>query len=81
MQLPELINGENNMIEKTPTKNNSNMHAILLIIIGIILLIAGVVIISVPGAPMRGSGIGTVSVLAGVLLLFIALLRFRAKRA
>lgn len=81
MRLRELINGEYNIVEKAPTMNRPNMHAILLSIIGIILLIAGAAIITVPGTPMRGSGIGTVSVLAGVVLLFIALLRFRAKRA
>jgi hypothetical protein len=69
------------MVEKASTVNSRNMHAIILSVIGIILLIAGAAIITIPGAPMRGSGIGTLSVLAGVVLLVIALLRFRAKRA
>jgi len=69
------------MVEKTPTSKKSNMHAFILIILGIIVLIAGAAIITVPGAPMRGSGIGTLSVLVGIVLLAIALLRFRANRA
>jgi hypothetical protein len=69
------------MVEKTPTSKKPNMHAIILSIIGIIVLIAGAAIITVPGAPMRGSGIGTLSVLAGIVLLVIALLRFRVNRA
>ena len=59
----------------------SNMSATNLSVIGIILVIVGAYIVYVPGAPMRGSGIGTISLLLGVVLLVIALLRFRAKRA
>jgi hypothetical protein len=69
------------MGEKAQTTNNNKMHATLLAVIGIILVLVGAAIITIPGAPMRGSGIGTISVLLGVVLLFIALLRFRAKRA
>jgi hypothetical protein len=68
------------VVEKAPITNNRNMHAIILSVIGILLMIVGAAIISIPGAPMRGSGIGTISVLVGVVLLVIALLRFRAKR-
>jgi hypothetical protein len=64
------------MVEKTPTSNNRNMHAIILSVLGIILILVGEAIINIPGAPGRGSGIGTLSVLAGVVLLIIALLRF-----
>jgi len=69
------------MVENTQTANSRNMHAIILSLIGIILVIVGAAIISIPGAPMRGSGIGTIAILLGIVLLVIALLRFRAKRA
>jgi hypothetical protein len=69
------------MGEKGKTTDNRNMHAIILSVIGIILVIVGAAIITIPGAPMRGSGIGTLSVLAGVVLLVIAFLRFYYKRA
>jgi hypothetical protein len=69
------------MVEKAITVNNRNMHAIILAVIGVILVIVGAAIITIPGAPMRGSGIGTISLLAGVALLVIAALRFMSKRA
>ena len=80
MQSPSLSNGEFVMVEKAPTTNSRNTHAIILSVIGIMLVIIGAAVITIPGAPMRGSGIGTISLLLGVVLLVIALLRFRAKR-
>lgn len=68
------------MGEKVKTTDNRNMHAIILSVLGIILVIVGAAIITIHGAPMRGSGIGTLSVLAGVVLLVIAFLRFYYKR-
>jgi hypothetical protein len=69
------------MDEKGQTKNSSKMHATILGVIGIILVIVGAAIVAIPGAPMRGSGIGTASIVLGVVLLIIALLRFTYKRA
>ena len=68
------------MGEMEKTTGNRNMHAILLGLIGIILVLVGAAIITIPGAPMRGSGIGTISLLLGVVLLVIAALRFFYKR-
>jgi len=51
MQLPDLSNGEFEMVEKAPTENSRNMHAIILSVIGIILVIVGATIITIPGAP------------------------------
>jgi hypothetical protein len=64
------------MVEKKPTASSPNMHAIILSVLGIILMIVGAAIITTPGAPGRGSGIGTISILAGIVLLVIAFLRF-----
>ncbi len=69
------MNGE----EKTA--NSRNMHATILAVLGIILVIVGAAIVYIPGAPMRGSGAGTASIVLGVVLLVIALLRFYYKRA
>jgi hypothetical protein len=69
------------MDEKAQTTVNRNRFVILLGLIGIILVIAGAAIITIPGAPMRGSGIGTLSLVAGIVLLVIPLLRFMSKRA
>jgi uncharacterized Tic20 family protein len=61
------------------TAGKSNMNATILSVLGIILVIVGASIITIRGAPLRGSGVGTISLLAGVLLLVIAFLRFYNK--
>jgi hypothetical protein len=68
------------MDEKGQTKGSRNMHAIILAVLGIILVIIGQAIINIRGAPMRGSGLGTISFVTGVILLIIAVLRFMYKR-
>ena len=68
------------MDEKGQTKDSRNMHAIILAVLGIILVIIGEAIINIRGAPMRGSGVGTLSAVAGVILLIIAVIRFMYKR-
>jgi hypothetical protein len=44
-------------------------------VIGIILFILGILIVSVHGAPLRGSGAGTILIIIGVVMLIIAGLR------
>ena len=61
--------------EPEKTTNNRNMHAIVLAVIGIILFILGILIVSIHGAPLRGSGAGTILIIIGVVMLFIAALR------
>ena len=68
------------MDEKEKTTDSRNMHATILAVLGIILVIIGEAIINIHGAPMRGSGLGTLLVVAGVILLIIAVLRFVYKR-
>jgi hypothetical protein len=68
------------MDEKGQTKDSRNMHVIILAVLGIILVIIGEVIINIPGAPLRGSGAGTLLAVAGVILLIIAAIRFMYKR-
>ena len=68
------------MVEKAPTTNKRNMHAIILGVLGIILVITGEAIINIRGMPFRGSGLGTLLTIAGILMLIIAALRFFYKR-
>lgn len=68
------------MDEKEKVTGSRNIHATILAVLGIILVIIGEAIINIPGAPMRGSGLGTLSVVAGVILLIIAVIRFMYKR-
>jgi Mg2+ and Co2+ transporter CorA len=68
------------MGEQGKTSGNRNMHAIILGVLGIIFVIVGSYIINVHGAPLRGSGAGTLFFIFGVLLLIIAVLRLIYKR-
>ena len=68
------------MDEKVQTKDSRNLHVIILAVVGIILVIIGQAIINIPGAPTRGSGLGTILFVTGVALLIIAVLRFMYKR-
>jgi uncharacterized membrane protein len=63
------------MEDKGKTTGNRNRHAIILAVIGIILFIFGILIVSVHGAPLRGSGAGTILIIIGVVMLVIAGLR------
>jgi len=69
------------MGEKGKTADSRNMHVTILVVLGIILLIIGVAISTIHGTGLRGSGLGTLAIVAGVVLLFIAYLRSRQKRA
>ena len=60
--------------EVKPSK--MNMHAMLLAVLGIIVVIVGGAIITVRGAPLRGSGAGTALLILGLLMLVVSFLRF-----
>jgi len=68
------------MSETGKTASNNNMHAMILGVLGIILVIVGGAIATIPGTHLRGSGLGTLAIVAGVVLLVIAGLRFYSKR-
>ena len=63
------------MEDKGKNTNNRNTHAVILFMIGIILFILGILIVSIHGAPLRGSGAGTILIIIGVVMLVIAALR------
>jgi hypothetical protein len=67
------------MSEPAKPTGRKNMHAMILAVIGLIAVIAGAAIVAIPGAPLRGSGIGTALVVLGLVLFFIAYLRFTRK--
>jgi len=69
------------MGEKITTKNNRNMHAIILAVLGVIALIAGIAVATIRGTGLRGSGLGTLLIVVGVVLFVIAFLRFYYKRS
>ncbi len=69
------------MSEQAKTGKNLNKHAMILGVLGILLVIVGLAIITIHGAPLRGSGFGTIFTILGFLMLVIATLRFFFKRA
>jgi hypothetical protein len=62
-------------MEKPVKARSSKMHGLILGVLGILLAIVGAAIITVRGMPFRGSGLGTISVLIGIVLLVIGMLR------
>jgi len=64
-----------------PKSSSQKLHAWILWIIGIIALIAGVLVATVKGTHLRGSGLGTALIVIGVVLLIIGLLRYMQKPA
>jgi uncharacterized membrane protein len=64
------------MAEKGQTASSSNMHAKVLSVIGIILVIAGIAVVTIHSR-LRGSGLGTALLVLGFVLLIIAVLRFK----
>jgi uncharacterized membrane protein len=67
------------MSEPTKTTSRKNTRAIILTAIGLIAVIAGGAIVAIPHAPLRGSGVGTALIVLGLVLFFIAYLRFTRK--
>jgi len=67
--------------DKGKKTGTNNTHAIVLAVIGVVLLVLGILIVSIHGAPLRGSGVGTIAIIAGIVLLVIAWLRASRKPA
>jgi uncharacterized membrane protein len=63
--------------DKTTDKNNI---AVILAVIGIVLVIIGLAIVNIKGMPFRGSGMGTLSTAAGIVLLVVGGYLFVTKR-
>ena len=60
-------------------KHKKNKHATVLGILGVIFVIIGACIAIIHN-PLRGSGLGTICIVIGVVLLVIALLRFNKSK-
>ena len=71
--------GEQAKAEQAKPKGNSNMHAIILWIVGIILVIAGIAIVTIH-SHLRGSGLGTALLILGFIMVIIGVIRYMYKR-
>ena len=68
------------MSEKPKTGSGLNVHATILAVLGIILVIAGIAVVTIH-SKLRGSGLGTALLVLGFIMLIIAVWRYLAKRA
>lgn len=66
------------MSEQGKTKGNTRNQGIILTIIGVIAFIAGICIATIH-SPLRGSGLGTVFIIIGIILAAIGIIRSRSK--
>jgi uncharacterized membrane protein YecN with MAPEG domain len=60
--------------------DHRNLHAWILWIVGIILVIAGIAVVTVKGTHLRGSGLGTALLILGFILVIIGVVRYMYKR-
>ena len=63
-----------------PMKPKSNLHAWILWILGIILIIAGIAIVTIH-SHLRGSGLGTALLILGFIVVIIGVVRYMYKPA
>ena len=67
------------MSEQKTAVGNSQLQLTFLGMIGILVATIGFGIVFIPGAPMRGSGIGTVAIILGALMVLADLGRARRR--
>jgi hypothetical protein len=67
------------MVEKIVSSEKNKQSAMLLLAVGAVLAIIGILEFEVPGMPFRGSGIGTICLFAGALLLAVGYVRLNSK--
>jgi uncharacterized membrane protein YidH (DUF202 family) len=60
------------MVSVIAARKSRSMGVAAVAVIGIIVFIVGAVIVGVKGAPFRGSGLGTVLLVVGIVLLLVA---------
>jgi len=57
------------------------MQVMILAVLGLIIFVAGVAVATIHGTHLRGSGLGTVLIVIGVVLLLVSAVRYRSKPA
>ena len=59
-------------MERQTSGQSRKSLMLILAIVGIVLVIVGVAIATVPGTHLRGSGLGTISIVGGLVLLVVS---------
>ena len=67
------------MVSVIAARKSRSMSAAVVAVIGIIIAIVGAAIITIPHAPLRGSGLGTVLLVIGIVLLLVGGWRYTQK--
>jgi len=67
------------MVENIVSADKKKQPAMLLLAVGIVLAIIGVLEFEVPGMPFRGSGIGTICLFLGAILIAVGYVRLNSK--
>jgi len=70
---------DSGMAQTSKTLGNRNLHVTTLGILGVVFLVAGIGISTIHGTGLRGSGLGTLAIVIGVLLLVVSYLRYSGK--
>ena len=60
------------MVSVIAARKSRSMSVVAVAVIGIIVFVVGLAIITVKGAPFRGSGLGTILAVVGIVLLLVA---------
>ncbi len=68
------------MGEKVATVKMNKQQDMGLGLVGLILLIVGALIVFVPGMPFRGSGLGTILIVLGIVVLIAVVYRRRPEQ-
>jgi uncharacterized membrane protein (DUF373 family) len=66
----------NSMASVIIARKSRNMSVTVVAVIGILFVIAGAAIATIPGTGLRGSGLGTILLVIGIVLLLVAVWRF-----
>jgi len=60
------------MVSVLAARKSRSMNVVAVAVIGIIVFIAGAAIATIPGTHLRGSGLGTLLMVVGIVLLLVA---------
>ena len=67
---------------ETTSKTTTDMaknQPMMIAILGVIFVVLGAMIVAIPGFPFRGSGLGTILIVLGAIVLIGAFVRFNQK--
>jgi hypothetical protein len=67
------------MVSVIAARKSRNMNVTVVAVIGLLAVIAGAAIATIPGTGLRGSGLGTILLVIGIVLLLVSVWRYTQK--